>query len=254
MGSDDRFRRAPPRRLPARGRVPRSGQPSPRNLLGHRPDRQRRPGAAAREWKGPPSIEAAIAEPVPGQDTTLHEPSLIGEGRGPRFDQFKRTAPVRCPKDAPRLPVGRSLPAGVAIVGGCAEYPPSYHLTHHTPALGLPRQPRRRRMGPRRPSRRTPRRRRNTRRSHRPRPAPQWYGHRATGTGPAVGCGCRVATPAAPTPTPCGCPANGGPDTEAGSGSQDIGADRRSAFTDRGGLRCARVHCIDRPGSGMVAG
>ena len=41
--------------------------------------------------------------------------------RGRELDESSNdTAPVRCPEDAPRLPVGRSLPAGVAIVGGCA--------------------------------------------------------------------------------------------------------------------------------------
>jgi len=29
------------------------------------------------EWKGVPSLEAAIADPVRGQDTTLHDPSLL---------------------------------------------------------------------------------------------------------------------------------------------------------------------------------
>ena len=38
----DRFRGPSPRRLPARGRIPRPGQSPARNLLGHRPDRQRR--------------------------------------------------------------------------------------------------------------------------------------------------------------------------------------------------------------------
>ena len=29
------------------------------------------------EWKGVPSLEAAIADPVRGQDTTLHDPALL---------------------------------------------------------------------------------------------------------------------------------------------------------------------------------
>ena len=36
-------------------------------------DGQARPAA---EWNGMPSLEAAIAEPVRGQDTTLHDPAL----------------------------------------------------------------------------------------------------------------------------------------------------------------------------------
>jgi catechol 2,3-dioxygenase-like lactoylglutathione lyase family enzyme len=36
-------------------------------------DGQRRPAA---EWKGVPSLAAAIADPVRGQDTTVHDPSL----------------------------------------------------------------------------------------------------------------------------------------------------------------------------------
>jgi hypothetical protein len=38
------------------------------------------PGGEARpadEWKGASSLEAAIADPVPGQDTTLRDPSLL---------------------------------------------------------------------------------------------------------------------------------------------------------------------------------
>ena len=42
------YRRPPPRRLPGRGRIPRSRRPSPRTLLGRRPDRRRRPLAAVR--------------------------------------------------------------------------------------------------------------------------------------------------------------------------------------------------------------
>jgi hypothetical protein len=34
------------------------------------------------EWKGAQSLEAAIADPVHGQDTTLHDPALLnGEQR-----------------------------------------------------------------------------------------------------------------------------------------------------------------------------
>jgi hypothetical protein len=39
------------------------------------------PGKKARpadEWKGALSLEAAIADPVKGQDTTLKDPSLLG--------------------------------------------------------------------------------------------------------------------------------------------------------------------------------
>lgn len=38
------------------------------------PDQQARP---AHEWKGATSLEAAIADPVKGQDTTLQDPSLL---------------------------------------------------------------------------------------------------------------------------------------------------------------------------------
>ena len=73
----DRFRGPPPRRLPARGRIPRPRQSPARNLLGHRPDRQRWAVRPAAEWKGARSLEDALADPVRGQDTTLHDPSLL---------------------------------------------------------------------------------------------------------------------------------------------------------------------------------
>jgi hypothetical protein len=41
------------------------------------PDRPRRAGSRPCEWKGAQSLEAAIADPVRGQDTTLHDPALL---------------------------------------------------------------------------------------------------------------------------------------------------------------------------------
>jgi catechol 2,3-dioxygenase-like lactoylglutathione lyase family enzyme len=35
------------------------------------------------EWKGARSLEDAIADPVRGQDTSVHDPSLLGVGRRP---------------------------------------------------------------------------------------------------------------------------------------------------------------------------
>ena len=72
------FRGPPPRRRADRGRVPRSGRPQAGDLLGYRPDRQ--PTARCgppEEWKGAHSLEAAIADPVVGQDTTVQDRSLL---------------------------------------------------------------------------------------------------------------------------------------------------------------------------------
>jgi hypothetical protein len=44
--------RPPPRWVPARGRIPRPRQPPARDLLGHRPDRQRRLCQAAGRMEG----------------------------------------------------------------------------------------------------------------------------------------------------------------------------------------------------------
>ena len=35
------------------------------------------------EWKGAQSLEEAIAEPVRGQDTTLHDPALLNGAQRP---------------------------------------------------------------------------------------------------------------------------------------------------------------------------
>ena len=84
----DRFRRASPRRLPARGRIPRPRQPPARNLLGHRPDRQRWPGPAANRMEGCAHSRRCSRQPGTGP---RHQPARpVVAGRAARAGLARR--------------------------------------------------------------------------------------------------------------------------------------------------------------------
>ena len=105
----DRFRGPSPRRLPARRRIPRSRQSPPRDLLGYRPDRQRRPGAAeggmergARASRPRSPIRSRVRTP---RGSSRCRPGLK---RAPSGDRgFRPTAPPAAAalREAPALPV-----------------------------------------------------------------------------------------------------------------------------------------------------
>ena len=96
------------------------------------------------EWKGAQSLEQAIADPVPGQDTTLHDPICSMVKKVCQTDESPNDPnTVRCCCPAPgRLPGRRGDPAILLSPAAAQQYPPpGYPGAAPPPTYPGPAQP-----------------------------------------------------------------------------------------------------------------